>query len=91
MIANLENPTEADFPLIDRCVVCNEICEWQPRYEEATRSQEHLAVLSEGRPLDYTRSTRTIKICAGCIPDDNDELRRLIRREYPVYALRKGI
>ncbi len=86
-----ENPTEADFPLIDHCVVCEGICDWQPRYEVYARTPEQKDLLVEARPLLYVQETRTVKICADCVPNDNDELRRLIRREYPAFAKRKGI
>jgi len=86
-----ENPTEQDFPLIDRCVVCDGYCEWQPRYEIALRSAEHKAILAAKRLLSYVPDARVVKICAECCPDDNDELRRMIRRLYPVYATAKGI
>jgi len=86
-----ENPTEEDFPLIDRCVECGEICDWQPRYEIFARLDIHNTILTEQRPLNYTPEYRVVKICAGCIPNDNQELRRLIRQHYPVYAQEKGI
>lgn len=86
-----ENPTEADFPLIDKCVICDGYCDWQPRYEIAARPVEHKALLAGKRPLEYQPEHRVVKICAGCIPNDNDELRRMIRRLYPVYAEKKGI
>lgn len=91
MIEYKENPTEADFPLIDRCVECEETCEWQPRYEIAARPAEHKALLASKRPLGYTPEHRVVKICATCIPDDNEELRRMIRKHYPVYAKERGI
>ncbi len=86
-----ETPTEVDFPLIDRCVVCANITSWQPRYEMAMRDGEHNALLASKRPLGYVPEARVVKICAGCIPDDNQQLRDLIRKEYPVYALKRGI
>jgi len=91
MLEYKENPTEADFPLIDRCVVCEAVCDWQPRYEIAARTPEHKALLAGKRPLGYTPQHRTIKICAACTPDDNQDLRTLIRKHYPAYALEKGI
>jgi hypothetical protein len=89
----VENPTEADFPLIDRCSVCNEICDWQPRYEAAARTAEHCITLADARPVTYVVESRTVKICAECVDDcgTNDNLRRLIRKQYPAYAKRKGI
>ncbi len=86
-----ETPDETDFPLIDRCVICDRVTDWQPRYEMAMRSSEHYAELSAKRPLNYVPEARVVKICAGCVPEDNQALRDLIRREYPVYALKRGI
>ena len=87
-----ENPTEQDFPLIDRCIVCERICSWQPRYESAARTHdETVTLLENGRPFDYKRTTRIIKICADCVPTENSALRMLIRKHYPVYAKREGI
>jgi len=91
MLERVENPTEADFPLIDRCIECDEVCDWQPRYEIACRPAEHKALLAARRPLDYVPEHRVVKICSGCAPDDNEALRRMIRRHYPVYAKEKGI
>jgi len=91
MIKWLENPTEVDFPLIDRCIVCDEICTWQPRYEIFARSMEHKALLAAKRPLNYRPEYRVVCICAGCIPPDNDKLRRMIRKNYPVYAKEREI
>ncbi len=87
----IENPTEEDFPLIDRCAMCDQVCDWQPRYEMASRLGEHFQMLSSKRPMDYVPESRVVKICAGCVPDDNSALRQLIRGLYPVYAKRKGI
>ncbi len=86
-----ETPTEAEFPLIDRCVVCDCVCDWQPRYEMAMRSAEHFALLSSKRPLNYVPEHRTVKICASCTPDSNVDLKRMIHQYYPVYAKQKGI
>ena len=86
-----ETPTEQDFPLIDRCVVCERICDWQPRYEAANRDCDHAQHLAFERPMDYKIPHRVVKICADCAPDDNRELRRLIRKHYPVYAKHEGI
>ncbi len=91
MIEYKENPTEVDFPLIDRCVVCEGICDWQPRYEIAARPAEHKALLAAKRPLGYTPEHRVVKICAACNPADNEALRALIRKHYPVYAKEQGI
>ena len=87
----IDSPTEEDFPLIDRCAVCDKVCDWQPRYEMAARTGEHFQLLSSLRPLDYVPEARVVKICADCCGDDNEELRRTIRVLYPVYAKRKGI
>ena len=86
-----ENPTEADFPLIDRCIICDAITSWQPRYEVALRPPEHKALLQLTRPDDFVPESRTVKICADCTPDKNSALRMLIRKHYPTYAKRKGI
>ena len=86
-----ETPTEVDFPLIDRCIECGGLCAWQPRYEMAMRDGEHNALLASKRPLNYVPESRVVKICADCVGDDNEALRRLIRREYPVYAAKRGI
>lgn len=82
----VENPTETDFPLIDRCVVCESTCDWQPRYEMAMRSGEHNALLAAKRPLNYVPVSRVVKICADCTPDSNVDLKRIIHQYYPVYA-----
>lgn len=81
-----ENPTEVDFPLIDRCVVCDRVCEWQPRYEMAMRPAEHFKMLSKKRPLNYVPEHRVVKICADCTPDANVDLKRMVRQYYPAYA-----
>ncbi len=86
-----ETPDEVDFPLIDRCIECNRVCDWQPRYEMAMRTGEHNALLASKRPLNYVPESRVVKICADCIPEYNTSLKLLIRRCYPVYAKRKGI
>lgn len=86
-----ETPTEQDFPLIDHCVICERICDWQPRYEIAVREYDHTLHLKEQRPLEFTPETRVIKICADCTPVENSALRMLIRKHYTVYAKRKGI
>lgn len=86
-----DNPTETDFPLIDRCVLCERVCDWQPRYEMAMRSGEHNELLASKRPLGYVPEARVVKICADCTPDDNQKLREMIRRLYPVHATVKGI
>ena len=86
-----ENPTEQDFPLIDRCVMCDGVCAYQPRYEIACRDALHSQRLAEGRPLGFVPSVRVVKLCATCIPDANASLRRLIRHHYPVYAKKEGI
>ena len=86
-----DSPTEQDFPLIDHCVVCEGICDWQPRYEVAVREYDHSLHLKEHRPLDYKPEHRTVKICAACTPVENSALRMLIRKHYPAYAKRKGI
>ncbi len=86
-----ETPTEEDFPLIDHCVVCERVCDWQPRYEIAARPPEQKDLLLAARPLDFVPETRVVKICADCAPDDNDCLRAIIRLHYPVFAKRKGI
>lgn len=86
-----ETPDETDFPLIDRCIECNKVCEWQPRYEMAMRPGEHFAMLSASRPMNYVPESRVVKLCADCIPNDNRLLRELIRSLYPVYAKQKGI
>ncbi len=91
MIEYKENPTEADFPLIDHCVECDCICDWQPRYEIAARPAEHKALLAARRPLEYVPEHRVVKICSTCAPEDNDALRRLIRKHYPVFAKERGI
>jgi len=93
MLEHKDNPTEADFPLIDRCVICEEICDWQPRYEIATRTAEHKALLASKRPLGYTPEHRVVKFCAGCLKnfETNEQLRVAIRQNYPVYAREKGI
>lgn len=86
-----DSPDETDFPLIDRCVVCNALCDWQPRYEMAMRSGEHSALLASKRPLNYVPEARVVKLCTECIPNDNQKLRELIRKLYPVHATVKGI
>lgn len=87
-----ETPDETDFPLIDRCVECNKVCDWQPRYETAMRSDDETqALVVNGRPFDYQIAHRVVKICADCAPNDNRLLREMIRRLYPVYAKQKGI
>lgn len=86
-----DSPDETDFPLIDRCIECNKVCDWQPRYEMAMRPAEHLAMLTAKRPLNYVPESRVVKICADCAPNDNRLLREMIRRLYPVYAKQKGI
>ena len=90
-LERVDNPTEADFPLIDRCVECGNVCEWQPRYEIACRPPEHFAELSAPRPFSYVPDARVVKICAECVPEYNEELKRMIRQYYPVYALKQGI
>jgi len=85
-----DSPTEADFPLIDRCVVCDCVCDWQPRYEIAIREYDHMLHLKEQRPLAYVPEARVVKICAGCTPTSNVDLKRMIRQYYPVYAQEKG-
>ncbi len=86
-----ETPTEEDFPLIDRCVVCESTCAWQPRYEMAMRSGEHNALLASKRPLSYVPEARVVKICSSCVPNADVDLKRMIHQYYPVYAKRKGI
>ncbi len=86
-----DSPTEEDFPLIDRCAVCDRVCDWQPRYEMAARSGEHFKLLSELRPLGYVPEARVVKLCADCVSVDHEELVHLIRLLYPVFAKRKGI
>ncbi len=82
----IETPTEADFPLIDRCVVCECTCDWQPRYEMAMRDGKHFALLASRRKMSYTPEHRVVKICASCTPDSNVDLKRMIWQYYPVYA-----
>lgn len=89
--AYTETPDEVDFPLIDRCIECGGLCDWQPRYEMAMRDGEHNALLASKRPLNYVPESRVVKICAGCIPYYQEQLVDMIRRLYPVYAKRKGI
>lgn len=91
MIEWKENPDETDFPLIDRCVICDGLCDWQPRFEIASRPPGQKELLFRMRPLNFVSPYRVVCICAGCIPDDNDKLRRMIRREYPAYAKQRGI
>ena len=92
MIEWTENPDETDFPLIDRCVVCDRVCDWQPRYEIAARPAEHKALLAGKRPLDYVPEHRVVKICSSCIPEgDPLHLIALIRFHYPVLAKERGI
>ena len=86
-----ETPDETDFPLIDRCIECNGLCDWQPRYEMAMRPAEHFVELSKNRSLSYVPESRVVKICANCVPNDNFLLREMIRRHYAVYAAAKGI
>ena len=85
------NPTEADFPMIDRCIKCEKVCDWQPRYEIFARTPEHKDLLSSRRRFDYVPETRVVKICAKCVPEDVEELKQMIRTYYPHYAKRKGI
>ncbi len=87
----LESPSETDFPLIDRCIVCGEITEWQPRFNMACRPGEHNALLASKRPLSYVPEARVVKICASCVPNADVDLKRMIRQYYPVYAAKKGI
>lgn len=91
MIEYTETPDETVFPLIDRCVICDGLCEWQPRFEIAARPLEHKALLAGKRPLDYSPEYRVVCICAGCIPDDNEALKSMIRLHYPAYAQSEGI
>lgn len=86
-----ENPDETDFPLIDRCVICDELCDWQPRFEIAARTMADKEMFANLRPLGYTPKHRVVKICAGCIPADNAKLRYLIRKHYPKFAQKEGI
>jgi len=86
MIEWKENPDETDFPLIDRCVICDGLCDWQPRFEIAARSDAHKLFLASERSLNYVPEYRVVCICASCIPADNAALRRMVRREYPTYA-----
>jgi len=86
-----ENPTEADFPMIDRCVVCDEVCSWQPRYEIACRSAIHNQLLATFRPVEYVNTYRTVKICGDCLPEGQEAVCQLVRKHYPVYAAEKGI
>ncbi len=91
MMERKDNPDETDFPLIDRCIVCDGLCDWQPRYEMACRTPEHNTLLASLRPLGYVPGHRVVKFCIGCIPDDNDRLRRQIRKYYPAFAKKEGI
>lgn len=86
-----DNPTEDDFPLIDRCVECDGVCEWQPRYERACRDDLMMQKLIQGRPLGFTPEARVVKICAGCLPDDLRQMKLMIRFHYPAYAQNRGI
>jgi epoxyqueuosine reductase QueG len=62
-----EDPTEEDFPLIDRCAECGNVCAWQPRFEIVTRSDEHKALLASKRPVDYEFTGRPEPvICWEC-------------------------
>jgi len=87
----IETPTEADFPLIDRCVVCNCVCAWQPRYERFMRLQTDQELLDTRRPLSYVPEHRVVKICSDCAPNEPEALKAMIRLHYPVYAQEKGI
>lgn len=92
MIEHKDNPDETDFPLIDRCIICEGLCDWQPRYEIAARTPEHKALLASLRPLDYVPEHRVVKICSSCIPEDDLlQLIALIRFHYPVFAKERGI
>lgn len=80
-------PTDADFPLLDKCVVCGQICDWQPRFAFACRTLDHRALLESLRPRDFRPSKRVVKICGGCLPrDDWEFVRALVKFYYKEYS-----
>jgi len=80
----IENPTEAEFPLIDRCINCGEPCAWQPRFEIAARSPEHKQHLFANRRFGYIPESRIVKICGDCLPKENvRRVRAMVKLAYP--------
>lgn len=74
----------ADFALVDYCVACGRQCDWQPRFERATRSPEHAATLALARPALFKPEPRVVKICSDCVPSEDFEgVRKVVLKYYP--------